>query len=89
MEVEEAIYNSMPLRTHAVIMIKGIMDSLDEEDRTALQKQYATLAHLRNNSASDTDIEKLYAEVASYLHKRYLQEVLGAHPRVKGTGHLA
>lgn len=75
MEVEEAIYNSQPLRTHSIIMLKGIMDSLDEGDKKTLKNQYDKVQHLRNNSASDQEIEQLYADITTYLHRNYLQEV--------------
>lgn len=75
MEVEEAIYNSMPMRTHSIIMIKGIMDSLTKSDKAHLKKQYEKVVHLRNNSASEKEIEQLYGEVTDYLHGTYLQEI--------------
>jgi hypothetical protein len=96
MEVEEAIYNSQPLRTHSIIMIKGIMDSLDETDKKHLKKQYDQLQKLRHNSSSEEAIEELYTDITSYLHKNYLQEVhLGIIPaasiptEAKPTSHEA
>ena len=62
--------------------LRGLIDNLDEKDKTALKDEYDKLRRFEEDMRGLTraDLEDIYRSTLSYVHRKYLQEVL-ARPR--------
>jgi len=62
--------------------LRGLIDNLDENDKKALAVEYEKLRKYEKNHGflNRNDFEDIYRNILSYVHKKYLQEIL-AKPR--------
>jgi hypothetical protein len=75
MEIESCLYITGP-KTHSIAMMRGIIDSLAEQDKEQLKKQYAALSQFNDGGTLEqSSLENIYRELTTYLHKTYLQEI--------------
>lgn len=86
METEATLYNSGAV-TQSTNQMIGLIQSLDRKSKDDLNPQYEKLLELRNHSGTREDYEKVYSQIADYLHEHWLKEIR-ASPRIKGEAHL-
>lgn len=74
-EIQTAIFTlGAPLR--AVRPLRGLIASLHDGSKHSLAKYYERLQYFEQNpkAASRGEIERIYFEIMTYLHKNYLKE---------------
>ena len=76
MEIENAIYQTIPPKTHSVTMMMGIINSLAEGDKTKLKDLSTKLLEYRKTYNFTVDqLDEAFCTLTDYLHKTYLQEL--------------
>lgn len=92
--IEVSLYCRQPDSISVSRQLRGLIECLDEQSKKALEKQHTLLVDYEEGRSPAAQMHKsdfmpLYSEIASYLHRTYLQQVnyvraLNPHPKPIG-----
>lgn len=88
--IEVSLYRRQPDSISVIRQLRGLIECLDERSKKALEQQHKLLVDDElAHRLYKTDLMPIYSDIASYLHRTYLQQVnyvraLNPHPKPIG-----